>query len=90
MPDIFGREQHEYQHYAAMGKELAERHMAAHAMRLTEQVGTPATLRHNFNALGTIQERTAVNAQAIGYVDGQSVGHHRNGRRNPLHGLSGR
>ena len=68
MPDIFGREQHEYQHYAAMGPELAERHMAAHAMRLTEQVGTPATLRHNFNALGTIQERTAVNAQAIGYV----------------------
>lgn len=69
MPDIFGREQHEYRHYRAIGDDgLLERHQAAHAAHFADKLGTDPSLRHDFNALGPVETRSAVNAQAIGYV----------------------
>ena len=68
MPDIFGRERHEYRHYEALGDDLMERHQAAWAQQYAVQFGTSPTLRHNFDALGSVQERAAVNAQGVGYV----------------------
>ena len=68
MADIFGRERHEYLHYAALSDDLFERHQAAHAEFFSRNFDVPPTIRHNFNALGSIQERAGVNAQALAYV----------------------
>ena len=78
MPDIFGRERHEYEHVRALddvGEGLYERHAEAHANALGLRNGA----RHDFDALGAgtrlgmeqlegEQHRTAINAQAIGYT----------------------
>ena len=66
--DIFGRERHEYRHYENMTDDLFERHQAAHAAHFSQRFNVPPTIRHDFNALGSIQERAGVNAQGVGYV----------------------
>ena len=68
MADIFGRERHEYRHYANMTDELFERHQAAHAAFFSRRFNVPPTIRHDFNALGSVEERAGVNAQGVGYV----------------------
>ena len=71
MPDIFGRDRSDYTFIRDMDEREEgrfERHQEAHAARLAADIdGFDPQSRHDFDALG-VQERTAVNAQAIGFT----------------------
>lgn len=69
MPDIFGREPHEYETLNILREAVGEEGVQAHQRARAQQVGGQP---HNFNALGVVDgallEATETNPQAIQYV----------------------